>query len=58
MDTGKSKASYSLQARHPNGGDTISESYATMKAAVARAVELLQAGYTVEIASPPLIETR
>ena len=54
----ESKVSYSLQAHRPDGGDVISENYTTMKAAVARAVELLQAGYTVEIASSPLIETR
>jgi hypothetical protein len=58
MDTQKSKVSYSLQARHADGGDDVSESYPTIKAAVARAVELLQRGYTVEIASSPSIETR
>jgi hypothetical protein len=57
MDTQKSKVSYSLQASHADG-DVVSESYPTIKAAVARAVELLQRGYTVEIASSPSIETR
>ena len=58
MDTRKAKVCYSLQASHPDRGDVVSESYSTMKAAVARAVELLQTGYTVEIRSSPLIETR
>ena len=57
MDTQKSKVRYSLQASHADG-DVVSESYPTIKAAVARAVELLQRGYTVEIASSPSIETR
>jgi ribosomal protein S1 len=58
MDAQKNKVSYSLQASHPDGGDVVSESYPTIKAAVEHAVELLQTGYTVEIASSPLIETR
>ena len=41
-----------LQAEHPTIGDTIVESSATLNAAVARASELIKAGYRTEIWSP------
>jgi len=54
----ESAVSYSLKAHRLDDDDIISENYTTIKAAVARAVELLQTGYKVEIASSPLIEKR
>ncbi len=47
---------YSVQARHSQTGDVVRESHATMKAAVARGVELAQAGYSIEIWSPAYLE--
>jgi hypothetical protein len=45
-----------LQAEHPTIGDTIVESSATLNAAVARASELIKAGYRTEIWSPVPVE--
>jgi hypothetical protein len=47
---------YLLQAEHPTIGDTIVESSATLNAAVARASELMKAGYRTEIWSPLSVE--
>jgi hypothetical protein len=49
-------AGYSVQAKHSQTGDVVRESHATMKAAVARGVELVQAGYSIEIWSPAYLE--
>jgi hypothetical protein len=51
MDTQESKASYSLNAAHPETHDVISETHATIKAVVNRSVELIRAGYAVVIDS-------
>jgi hypothetical protein len=51
MAVGENPSHYLVQAEHPELGTTIGENYATMNAAVARAVELIQDGYTVEISS-------
>ena len=47
---------YTVQAEHPKTGDAVSASYATMNAALARSIELLQAGYSLEIWSPASLE--
>ena len=51
-------ASYLVQAEHPEFGTALGESYASMPAAIARAVELLREGYTVEIRSVPSVAPR
>lgn len=51
-------AAYSMQAEHPQTGDVVREGYAAMKAAVARAADLIQAGYSIEIWSPASLERR
>ena len=55
MDIGELRTGYTLQAEHPAVGTTIVESHATMKAAIARAAELIADGYRVEIGSPPVL---
>jgi hypothetical protein len=57
MDRHESKANYSLHANHPDKCDVVSESHFTIKGATSRAVELLQVGYKVEIASSTVVET-
>src|SRR6266436_1116137 len=47
---------YSVRAKHSKTGDVIRESHATLKAAVSRGVELVQAGYSIEIWSPASLE--
>jgi hypothetical protein len=47
---------YLLQAEHPTIGDIIVESSAALNAAVARASELIKAGYRTEIWSPASVE--
>ena len=47
---------YLLQAEHPTIGDTIVESYAALNAVVARASELIKAGYRTEIWSLASVE--
>jgi hypothetical protein len=54
----KVHGSYSLQVEHPRGGKKTIETYASMPAVVARATELLQAGYSVGIWSPVSLEER
>ena len=49
-------AAYSVHAEHSQTGDVVREGYATLQAAVARAAELLQAGYSIEIWSPASLE--
>jgi hypothetical protein len=46
------RGGYLLQAEHPAMGDIILESSAALNAAVARASELIKAGYRTEIWSP------
>ena len=47
---------YLLQAEHPTIGDIIVESSAALNAAVARASELMKAGYRTEIWSLASVE--
>ena len=42
---------YLVQVHQPETGETAEESVADMKGAIARAVELIRAGYIVEITS-------
>jgi hypothetical protein len=51
MEVSKTPAGYSVQARHPKTGETAAESFADIKDAVARAADLIRAGYIVEIRS-------
>jgi hypothetical protein len=46
-----SPTGYLVQAHQPETGETAGESVADMKGAIARAVELIRAGYIVEITS-------
>jgi hypothetical protein len=55
MDIGEPPTGYTLQAEHPEAGTAIVESHATIKAAIARAAELITDGYCVEIGSPPIL---
>jgi hypothetical protein len=54
MDIGEAHTGYTLQDEQPEAGTAIVESHATMKAAIARAAELIADGYRVEIGSPPV----
>jgi hypothetical protein len=58
MAAGKSSNYSSVQAEHPEFGTAIGESYATVNAAVARAVDLIREGYTVEIFSASAVAPR
>ena len=49
-------AAYSVQAKHSQMGDVVREGYATMRAGVARAADLIEGGYGVEIWSPASLE--
>jgi hypothetical protein len=51
MEVGETPAGYSVQAKHPETGETAGESFADIKDAIARAAELIRAGYVVEIRS-------
>jgi len=55
VDIGETPAGYSVQAQHPETGETIEESCANINDAVARAAELIRAGYVAVIKStkPP-----
>jgi hypothetical protein len=46
------RGAYLLQAEHSKTRNAIEESVATLNAAVARASELIRAGYSTEIWSP------
>jgi hypothetical protein len=50
------QAPYSLQMENPGSGETTVETYASMPAVVARAAQLIQAGYSIGIWSSALIE--
>ncbi len=58
MDTQESRASYSLNAAHPETGDVVCETHTTIKAVVNRSVELIRAGYAVVIASTTSFTSR
>jgi len=55
VEVGETPAGYSVRAQHPETGETAEESFAVIKHAIARAAELIRAGYIVEIrsATPP-----
>jgi hypothetical protein len=40
---------YSMRVEHPRGGRTTVENCVSMRAAIARATELIQAGYSIRI---------
>lgn len=48
---GEALAGYLVQAQHPETGETAEESFAHIDDAIARAAELIRAGYGVEIRS-------
>jgi len=52
------RATYSVQAKHPHTGDVVRESHDTMNAAATSAAALLQAGYSIEIWSAMSLEER
>jgi hypothetical protein len=52
------RAGYSLEMEHPGSGHRAVETFAAMPAVVARAAELIQAGYTIGIWSPATFEGR
>ena len=47
---------YSLQVEHPRSATKTVETYASLPAVVARATELIQAGYHIGIRSPASVE--
>ena len=51
MEAGEIPAGYSVQAQHPETGETAGEDFADITHAIARAAELIRAGYIVEIRS-------
>ena len=50
------RSAYSLEMEHPSSGHRAVETFAAMPAVVARAAELIQAGYTIGIWSPATFE--
>ena len=50
-------AGYSLEIEHPQTGATSRESYGTLLAVVARAAELIQAGYAIGIWADASLES-
>src|SRR5262249_11085079 len=52
------QAAYSLEMEHPGSGHRAVETFAAMPAVVARAAELIQAGYTIGIWSPARFEAQ
>jgi len=52
------QAGYSLEMEHPGSGHRAVETFAAMPAVVARAAELIQAGYSIGIWSPATFEGR
>jgi len=50
------QAAYSLEMENPRSGETTVETYASMPAVVARAAQLIQAGYSIGIWSPAAFE--
>ena len=56
LSSDASQGGYSLKAEHPRLGEAMVEAYASMPAVVARASELIQAGYRIGISSPASLE--
>ena len=50
------EAAYSLEMESPGSGETTVETYASLPAVVARAAQLIQAGYSIGIWSPASFE--
>ena len=50
------EAAYSLEMENPGSGETTVETYASLPAVVARAAQLIQAGYSIGIWSPAAFE--
>jgi hypothetical protein len=53
---GTVQAAYSLEVESPGSGETTVESYASLPAVVARAAQLIQAGYSIGIWSRASVE--
>jgi hypothetical protein len=49
---------YSLEVEHPRTGATTFENHISLAAVIARAVELIQGGYSIGIWSPASLEQR
>ena len=47
---------YSLEMENPGSGETTVETYTSMPAVIARAAQLIQAGYCIGIWSPAMFE--
>ena len=47
VDVGDAPAGYWVQARHPETRETTEEGFAHIRDAIARATELIRAGYSV-----------
>jgi hypothetical protein len=47
---------YALELENPGSGETAVETYASLPAVVARAAQLIQAGYNIGIRSPAAYE--
>ena len=52
------QAAYSLEMEHPSSGHRAVETFAALPAVVARAAELIRAGYRIGIWSPAIFEGR
>jgi hypothetical protein len=50
------QAAYSLELESPGSAETMVESYASLPAVVARAAQLIQAGYSIGIWSRASVE--
>ena len=49
---------YLLQGQHSAAGNAVAESFTTLRSAVIRASELIEAGYVIEIWSPASLESQ
>jgi hypothetical protein len=49
---------YSLRVEHPRSGTKAIETYGSLPDVVARATELIQAGYSIGISSAAFLEVR
>jgi len=50
------EGAYSLELENPDSGEATVETYASLPAVVARAAQLIQAGYSIGIWSPASFE--
>jgi len=50
------EGAYSLELENPDSGQAMVETYASLPAVVARAAQLIQAGYSIGIWSPASFE--